>query len=152
MSKKVICPYCGQQFDKDKEEFVKVWNGKRYAHTVCVDILEKMQKILGSKCNKTKINKQIKQFIEDDKTPQGILQALNYWYDVKNSDPNLAGGGIGIVPFIYEEAENYYQKKEYYKQISKQEIKDYIDKPKKTVNISRKYVRKPKRVKLFTIN
>ena len=41
-------------------------------------------------------------------TYSGMLKALVYFYEVKGHDKNKANGGIGIIPFIYKEAYNYY--------------------------------------------
>ena len=38
----------------------------------------------------------------------GMLKALVYFYEVKGHDKNKANGGIGIIPFIYKDAYNYY--------------------------------------------
>lgn len=53
--------------------------------------------------------KQIKQFVEENKyTYSGILKSLKYFYEVKGGSLEKANGGIGIVPYIYEKAYNYY--------------------------------------------
>ena len=41
-------------------------------------------------------------------TYSGMLKALIYFYEVKGHDKNKANGGIGIIPFIYKDAYNYY--------------------------------------------
>ena len=41
-------------------------------------------------------------------TYPGMLKALVYFYEVKGHDKNKANGGIGIIPFIYKDAYNYY--------------------------------------------
>lgn len=41
-------------------------------------------------------------------TYSGMLKALVYFYEVKGHDKNKANGGIGIIPFIYKDAYNYY--------------------------------------------
>ena len=53
--------------------------------------------------------KQIKQFVEENKyTYSGILKSLKYFYEVKNGSLEKANGGIGIVPYIYDNAYQYY--------------------------------------------
>ena len=40
----------------------------------------------------------------------GILMALKYWYGVKKNPVEKAvGSGLGIVPYIYDEAQAYYK-------------------------------------------
>lgn len=41
-------------------------------------------------------------------TYSGILRTLKYVFEVKNGDLSKANGGIGIVPWKYQEAYNYY--------------------------------------------
>lgn len=41
-------------------------------------------------------------------TYSGMLKALIYFYEVKGNNKNKANGGIGIIPFIYKDAYNYY--------------------------------------------
>lgn len=43
------------------------------------------------------------------------------------------------------------QKNEYKQILGDKNINDYIDAPNKTVNINRKFIQKPKRVKLFDL-
>ena len=41
-------------------------------------------------------------------TYSGMLKALVYFYEVKGNNKHKANGGIGIIPFIYKDAYNYY--------------------------------------------
>lgn len=41
-------------------------------------------------------------------TYSGMLKALVYFYEIKGNNKNKANGGIGIIPFIYKDAYNYY--------------------------------------------
>lgn len=41
-------------------------------------------------------------------TPKGIYFAVKYYYDIRHGDPKKSEGGIGIVPYIYEEAAQYW--------------------------------------------
>ena len=122
MAKYVICPYCNLRFDRDKEEYQVV--GRRYAHIKCFEEAEKnkskeekdkeeLEKYIMKLLNETKINprvrKQLKSYIEEENyTYSGILKALVYHYEVKNGDVSKANGGIGIVPYVYKDAYNYY--------------------------------------------
>ena len=55
-----------------------------------------------------RIRKQIKQYREEyNYTYSGIRKALIYHYEIKGGDKSKANGGIGIVPYVYENAYNY---------------------------------------------
>lgn len=43
--------------------------------------------------------------------PQGMFLALQYAYDVKKLNPDRGEGGIGIVPYVYKEAFDYWEGK-----------------------------------------
>lgn len=54
------------------------------------------------------IKKQIKNFIETyNFTYSGIRKSLIYFYEIKGN-PIIKKATIGIVPYIYREADNYY--------------------------------------------
>ena len=124
MSHVVICKICGRQFDRDKIQAVKC-GARRYAHYECKPDGELMplpqkdpdltalenyiEKLLGKEANKARINKQIKEYVtEHNYTYSGILKSLVYFYEVKGNSIDKANGGIGIVPFVYQDAYNYY--------------------------------------------
>lgn len=137
MSHLVICTKCGKRFDRDSVQAVKT-SARRYAHAECdpdnkdfvpLVIKEKkkkkttekaedpdrkalfdyIKKVYGQNANYALINKQIKEYQNEyNYTLSGILKSLVYWYDVKANSPDQSNGGIGIVPFIYQQAYNYY--------------------------------------------
>ena len=120
----VKCFYCNKTFDRDKEPFEQIPNKKRYAHKECYNKVnaaqlsndenkEKLENyiknLFGYKNLPEKVNRQIKQFIvEYNYNYLGILRALTYFYEVRNGNKEKAHGGIGIVPWIYDEAHTYY--------------------------------------------
>ena len=58
-----------------------------------------------------KIKKQIKDYVTNyGYAYSGIHKALIYYYEVKGNkfDEGKAQGGIGIVPYVYQSAFNYY--------------------------------------------
>ena len=56
-----------------------------------------------------RVRKQIKQYREEyNYTYSGIHKALKYFYEVKGNSTEKANGGIGIVPYVYQNAYNYY--------------------------------------------
>lgn len=130
----VTCIYCKQTFNKSEEPFKLFTNGK-YAHQACFELeqtreltdQEKLERyimeLFGSDYVYAKIKKQIKDYVTNHGyTYSGIHKALVYYYEVKGNkfDEGKAQGGIGIVPYVYQHAYNYYyaiweaqQKQEY---------------------------------------
>lgn len=52
-----------------------------------------------------RITLQIKKFMQDYKySYSGILRTLKYFYEVKQNDISKSNNGIGIVPWVYQEA------------------------------------------------
>lgn len=124
MAHYVICSVCGKRFDRDKVQAVKS-SARRYAHQSCypqgeivplpqVDedlqkLNEYIEKLLGSNYNRARVKQQLKSFKEEyNYSYSGILKSLVYFYEVKGNSIDKANGGIGIVPFIYQDAFNYY--------------------------------------------
>lgn len=120
----VKCIYCNIQFDTDKEEFEKP-SERRYAHKHCYDKvqasktqaekdyeeLEKyIKQLFGITVLNATITKQIKTFKENfDLTYTGILKTLQWWTEIKKERFEDKNYGIAIVPYIYDQAEEYYR-------------------------------------------
>lgn len=124
MAKHIVkCAICGMSFDANVEPFVKV-SSRRYAHQKCsenkeenLSQLEKDKEALDQYIMKLfnityidpRIRKQIKQYIEEyHYTYSGVLKALVYHYEIKGGDIDKANGALGIVPYVYQKAYNYY--------------------------------------------
>lgn len=118
----VTCIYCKQTFNKSEEPFKLFSNGK-YAHQKCFELeqireltdQEKLERyimdLFKSDYVYAKIKKQIKDYVMNHGyTYSGIHKALVYYYEVKGNkfDEGKAQGGIGIVPYVYQHAYNYY--------------------------------------------
>lgn len=115
----VKCLYCQEQFDRDEIKCQKI--GRRYAHLTCHEpkidvngptynmILQYARQILGEQTNFLKVSKQIKEFVTTGYSYKGIYLTLKYWYEVKNNSTEKAMGGIGIVPYVYKEAADYWK-------------------------------------------
>lgn len=117
----VKCFYCGEFFNKEKEPFKKV-NVRRYAHQKCYeenhlpddDYIEKIYDLIkikfGEGYNFQAIDRQRKLFIKNNNyTNEGIYRALAYWFEVRNESVEKAGGRIGIIPYVYDDAQKYYE-------------------------------------------
>lgn len=123
MARYVICPYCTKKFDRDKIPFVMV-SSRRYAHLECAEaqeaqkneeekdkekLEEYIKQLLKIDYIDARIRKQIKQYIEEyNYSYKGIHKSLVYFYEIKGGDIEKANGGIGIVPYIYTKARDYY--------------------------------------------
>ena len=127
MAKHIVkCAICGQQFDTNLILAVK-HGARRYAHASCepdnkdfvelgpeadpelIKLKEYIASLLGDAANWALINKQITKFkTENGYSYNGMLKSLVYFYEVKNNPKDKAMGGIGIIPFIYKDAYNYY--------------------------------------------
>lgn len=124
----VKCSICGEQFDRGSIQAVRT-GARRYAHATCdpnntdfvpleekpkededlIKLKDYIKKLYGNKANWVLINKQIKDFQKDYKySLSGILKSLIWFYEVKGNSPEKSNGGIGIVPFAYQDAYNYY--------------------------------------------
>ena len=58
--------------------------------------------------NFMKCRQQIKEYLKKGYTTKGIYFALKYFYEIKKGDPEKCQGGIGIVPYIYNESAEYW--------------------------------------------
>lgn len=120
---KVKCKYCGKIFDRDKVPFKQI-SAQRYAHYECAVAAENskkqedidkeelenyIKKLLNEDFISPRVRKQINSFIEQyNYTYSGMRKALIYFYEVKGNDKSKANGGIGIIPYCYKQAYDYY--------------------------------------------
>lgn len=59
------------------------------------------------------INSEVDRLVADEKTEQGILFAINWWYAKPESNPELANGKLSIIDFVYADAmKAFHMKKE----------------------------------------
>ena len=126
MAHMVKCTVCGESFDRDKVQAVKS-GARRYAHYTClpegelvplpnavvdqdlVDLENYIKNLLGDDYNPARVKKQIKDYkAEYNYSYSGMLKALVWFYEVKGNSIEKANGGIGILPFVYQDAYNYY--------------------------------------------
>ena len=110
-------------FDRDKEPFKQI-SERRYAHLTCAiaaeneksqaekdkeDLENYIMDLLGEEFISPRVRKQINNYIETyNFTYSGMKKALVYFYEVKGNDKSKANGGIGIIPYVYRDAYNYY--------------------------------------------
>ena len=149
MAHNVICVYCKEKFDRDKEPSVQV-SPRRYAHPECAKdkYVEKTQeekdyeelenyikKLFNEDYVNARIKKQIKEMrAEYNYTYSGMLKTLIWWYEIKGNTLERANVGIGIIPFIYKDACDYYYAL-YLANIVNEEYVNYKT-PKKEIHIN----------------
>jgi hypothetical protein len=135
----VTCIYCKQKFDRDKVPFSKI-SERRYAHQACVAgtvvektkeekdydaLIEYAKHLLKDTYNDARVRKQIKDFKEQyDYSFSGMLKSLIWFYEIKGNSTEKANSGIGIIPFVYNDALNYYYAI-YVANLANQEIENY---------------------------
>ena len=122
----VTCRLCKQQFDTEKEEWVMP-SVNYYYHAECYHIMrdDKREKgddewrdlifdfishSLNGDYDYHVINGQLTNYTTKKKyTCKGIYFALKYFYEIKHNDWNRGNGGIGIVPYVYDESKKYWE-------------------------------------------
>lgn len=120
---RVKCKYCSQYFDRDKEPFKQI-SAQRYAHLKCAiaaenektqaekdkeDLENYIMQLLEEDYISPRVRKQLNSYIEQyNFTYSGMKKALVYFYEVKGNDKRKANGGVGIIPYCYRDAYNYY--------------------------------------------
>ena len=110
-------------FDRDKVPFKQI-SERRYAHLTCAlaaeneksqaekdkeDLEKYIVELLGEEYISPRVRKQMNSYVEEyNFTYSGMKKALVYFYEVKGNDRTKAKGGIGIIPYVYRDAYNYY--------------------------------------------
>ena len=119
----VKCKYCGKMFDASVVPFAKP-SSNRYAHKSCYDnfmaaqkqeeldkqeLYDYINKLFNGDYNFAGVNTYLKKYVDEyHYTYSGIRKALVYFYEVKGNSTDKANGNIGIVPYVYKDAFNYY--------------------------------------------
>ena len=116
----VVCAYCKKPMSKKDEDCVMVGNNK-YVHKACQELENQREKTDREKLEEyikelfqisyiePRIKAQIKKYVEEyNYTYSGMQKALYYHYEIKGGDKSKANGGIGIVPYVYQNAYNYF--------------------------------------------
>ena len=152
----VKCPYCGQSFQRENTEYIQL--GRRYAHKECADIVNQihdyMSHKLGQGYSKTKVETQIKNFVsKEGMSIDAIYKTLIYWYEIKKSSTDQANGGIGIVPYVYNEYLLYTKNQYENSQINKNKhIKDFIGTVPTEITAKATPIRKPRHIKFYELS
>ena len=162
----VKCAICGETFDTNLVQAVK-HGARRYSHATCepdnkdfvpmevkvedkdlTNLKDYIKKLYGNKANWILINKQIKDFQKEyGYSLSGMLKSLVWFYEIKGNSPEKSNGGIGIIPFAYQNAYNYYY--DLFVAQSKNENKDVKEIITKTREITIKPPERPIKRRFF---
>lgn len=150
--KKVKCPSCEIFFKRSEEDYIEFKN--RYWHKSCyenylnslnqeekdlIDLENYIKELFHIEKITTNIRRQINKFIREGATQQGILNSLIYFYDIKHNTTEKSNGGIGIVPYVYKEAQSYFGKLDSITEKNKNKIiEDYTSGEREVVYIPKK--------------
>lgn len=158
----VKCPGCNLTFYREDEPHVYIKN--RYWHTNCYNVKQGKEtqsenaikelenyisELFGTNFVNARIRAQIKNMISKyNYTYSGILGSLKYWFEIKQNSIDKANGGIGIIPYIYDDARKYYETIFYAQQENKNV--DDIDLETTIIKISspQRRIKKPKLIDL----
>ena len=132
---KVLCKYCKKPISKTNDEYIQITD-TQYAHIACSEaeakreksdaelLDEYIMKLFGYEYVPPRAKKQINQYIQEyNYTYSGMLKALIYFYEIRGGSVEDAHDGVGILPYIYSDAKEYYynlwlaQQKNVYKDI-----------------------------------
>lgn len=121
---RVKCFFCQEYFDREKEPSVKI-NARRYAHKKCAEnqnkeILQEeidkenfykmVKSVYGKNYNFMMIDKQANNYIKQyNYTWSGMTACLYWFYTINHGNLEEGHGGIGIIPYIYDDVKKYYQ-------------------------------------------
>lgn len=73
-------------------------------------VFSRAQAYLGDAYNPKIVAGQISKFLSQGMDIDTICRTLDYFYGVRHSDPSASRGGIGIVPYVVQEARDYYER------------------------------------------
>lgn len=156
------CVICRKEINKYATNYYKVAGG--FVHLECLDeykeihprakkfeLKEKLHSDdifinmtmdylidLGIDVNFTLFQRQRQNYISTyNYTNEGIYNAIRYFYGVKKGRIDKSNGGIGIVPYIYIEAEKYYKNLDKKKKEINKSMKNQLNKEDRVVHLKK---------------
>ena len=148
MGRLVNCAYCNLKVDKD----VAVRHKDKNYHSDCAQLQIEKEELMdyicflfGLKAPGPVVYSQLKNFLAKGYTYQGILYSLKYFYDIKKNSLKKSNQAIGIVPYVYDEAQ------EYYKNMAEKQnqLKEVIAEQMQKAPVMIKIKKQPKKEKLM---
>lgn len=145
------CPY-GCNVETKSDDYVR-YNGKNF-HKQCGQLQKERDElvaylclILGLKKPGPTIERQIGMFMEKyGYTYVGMKQALEYFYEIQKHKDNrtIEKKSIGIIPYVYGEAQEYFRNQEFRKKKMEEQIGKMEDSNVLVVKMPEKQVKKPR--------
>lgn len=106
------CPHCNNEVKE--EEAIYNTKTKRYYHEFCYNTLLERKELIDYICElfnykkpSVKVYQQMSSYYEYGTSYADMLLALKYFYEIKKGDINKSQGGIGIIPYVLEEAKEF---------------------------------------------
>ena len=106
------CPHCNNEVKE--EDAIYNTKTKRYYHEFCYnELLERKQlcdyicELFSYKKPSVRIYQQMTSYHDKGVSYSDMLLALKYFYEIKKGDINKSQGGIGIIPYVLEEAKEF---------------------------------------------
>lgn len=148
----VHCRICHQDIDRNTQVENVDWvmpSKNWFYHKTCYEQWAKSRKSLNVKSNLdeqtwfdflyeylhrdvlmeinfNKLRSQWRKFVADGFKPKGIFFTVKYYYDIQKGKKESADGGIGIVPYIYKEATEYWVEQENFNRGLVEKIEDQM--------------------------
>lgn len=140
----VKCQYCERQVDKA----ISVRYKDKNFHKECQILQEQRDKLCAYICELFDLKKpgvlvytQIKNYIEKyGYTYTGIQKTLYYFYEIKKNSKQNSHQAIGIVPYVYDEAKEFFLKKEEKKQKIVKVIEKHLEKKEEEIVVNQKII------------
>jgi hypothetical protein len=124
MKAMVKCPYCNEYFDRNNPSIPFVKTGRRYAHQECWDkheasltqeerdkeaFFEYAKQLFGKDYNYILTKKLAERYVKENQySYSGMMKTLKWYYEIKGNSLEKSNGSIGLIPYIYKSAWEYY--------------------------------------------
>ena len=106
------CPHCNNEVKE--EDAIYNTKTKRYYHEFCYnELLERKQlcdyicELFSYKKPSVRIYQQMTSYHNKGVSYSDMLLTLKYFYEIKKGDINKSQGGIGIIPYVLDEAKEF---------------------------------------------
>ncbi len=106
------CPHCNNEVKE--EDAIYNTKTKRYYYEFCYTELLERKKLCDYVCElfsykkpSVRIYQQMTSYHDKGVSYSDMLLALKYFYEIKKGDINKSQGGIGIIPYVLEEAKEF---------------------------------------------
>ena len=149
----VKCLYCGERFNRNDLNIpTKQVSARRYAHLSCWEkhqsemskeerdmeaFFEYVRNLFKEDYNHILTKKLAERYVkENNYSYSGMLKTLKWYYEKEGHDISKGNGSIGIIPYIYNQAlEYYYALYKAQKVNASKDVSQYIKSPIREITI-----------------